>query len=58
MPLYLGSLVGASIRGSAMVPKFLFEVAQRSDARYFSPAFVSRCDELTRLYQNDPCGAL
>ena len=51
-------LDGRIYSGSAMVPNFLFEVAQRSDARYFSPAYVSRCDELTRLYQNDPCGAL
>ena len=41
-----------------MVPKFLFEVAQRCEARYFSLAHVSRCDKLTRLYQNGASGTL
>ncbi len=61
MPLCLEWLMGVPIWGSAMVQKFLLEVAQRCEARYFSPfslAYISRCDKLTRLYQNDASGTL
>lgn len=51
MSLSLESLMGAFIL-VCNGPKVLFEVTQRSDARYFGLAQVSRCDELTSLYQN------
>ena len=51
-------LDGHVYSGVSMTPKFLFEVAQRCEARYFSLAHVGRCDELTRLCRNGACGTL